>query len=152
MPYQTQGVQIVSNVVSTPLVLRHWHTRIECDFRKFYHRVYFLNVRLKSWLSILLIFFKFFSRHFTFSPGGSAKLTCVCDENTAEQVIISNQFLSVKVMGEDSENLESALRINLLLLMQEVNFLSEKTSSDKRTEGSSVFQELVESASNHRHS
>ena len=94
----------------------------------------------------------FFSRHFTFSPGGSAKLTCVCDENTAEQVIISNQFLSVKVMGEDSENLESALRINLLLLMQEVNFLSEKTSSDKRTEGSSVFQELVESASNHRHS
>ena len=55
-------------------------------------------------------------------------------------------------MGEDSENLESALRINLLLLMQEVNFLSEKTSSDKRTEGSSVFQELVESASNHRHS
>ena len=97
-------------------------------------------------------FFKFFSRHFTFFPGGLAKLTCVCDENTAEQVIISNQFLSVKVMGEDSENLESALRINLLLLMQEVNFLSEKTSSDKKTEGSSVFQELVESASNHRHS
>ena len=97
-------------------------------------------------------FFKFYSRHFTFFPGGLAKLTCVCDENTAEQVIISNQFLSVKVMGEDSENLESALRINLLLLMQEVNFLSEKTSSDKKTEGSSVFQELVESASNHRHS
>ena len=97
-------------------------------------------------------FFKFFSRHLTFFPGGLAKLTCVCDENTAEQVIISNQFLSVKVMGEDSENLERALRINLLLLMQEVNFLSEKTSSDKKTEGSSVFQELVESASNHRHS
>ena len=41
------------------LVLRHWHTRIECDFGMFYHRVYFLNVRLKSWLSILLIFKRF---------------------------------------------------------------------------------------------
>ena len=91
-------------------------------------------------------FVKFFSCHFTFSPGGSAKLTCVCDQNTAEQVIISN-FLSVKVMGEDSENLESALGINLSLLMQEVNFLSEKTSSDKKTEGSSVFQPFASSSS-----
>ena len=36
----------LSNVAATPLVLRHRHTKIECDFPMVYHHVYFLNVGL----------------------------------------------------------------------------------------------------------
>ena len=31
-------------------------TKIKCDFQMFYHHVYVLNLGLKSWLYILLIF------------------------------------------------------------------------------------------------
>ena len=75
-------------------------------------------------------FRKFFSRHSTFYQVGSVKLTMrlwlktrPSKESQAKQLyvflfsaIISN-FLSAKVMGEESENLESTLGINLLLLM-----------------------------------
>ena len=113
------------------LVLRHWHTGIECDFQMFCHRVYFLNVRLKSWLSIVLIFLSFSLVILScIYQGGSVKLTMrlwlktrPSKESQAKQLyvflfsaIISN-FLSAKVMGEESENLESTLGINLSLLM-----------------------------------
>ena len=43
-------------VATAPVVLRHRHTKNECDFLMFSHRLYFLNVGLKSLIILFCLF------------------------------------------------------------------------------------------------
>lgn len=67
--------------------------------------IYFLNVGLKSWLCVFLIF----SPHFTFYPGDREPKR---NSSVFLSAIFSN-FLSVIEIGEESGNLESGFGINV---------------------------------------
>ena len=46
----------LTNVATALVVLRHRHTKNECDFLMFSHRLYFVNVGLKSLIILFCLF------------------------------------------------------------------------------------------------